>query len=241
MADRPENELREITLRNNRLTELPENIGNSRGLERLDVSGNRLRTLPDSLRELPNLRALNVANNPRLVALPTGLRLDTLDISGCEQLAELPDDLQVRLWVELAGTRLRKLPDGVRGARLLWRGVAIDARIALRPEKIRAADVLHERNIERRRVMLERMGYDLFLHEAAAEVIHRDRDRGGDRALLRVTLPGDEPLVCLCVRDPSTGRQYLLRVPPHLGTCHQAAAWIAGFDNPDDYHPLVET
>jgi hypothetical protein len=61
------------------------------------------------------------------------------------------------------------------------------------------------------------------------------------RQLLRVLLPNDEPLICLSVIDPSTGRQYILRVPPNMETCHQAAAWIAGFDNPDDYHPLVET
>jgi hypothetical protein len=59
--------------------------------------------------------------------------------------------------------------------------------------------------------------------------------------LLQVEIPDDEPLVCLSVRDPSTGRQYLLRVPPTIGRCDEAAAWIAGFDNPDDYHPIAET
>lgn len=32
-----------------------------------------------------------------------------------------------------------------------------------------------------------------------------------------------------------------LRAPPTMASCHQAAAWVAGFDNPDDYRPLVET
>ena len=40
---------------------------------------------------------------------------------------------------------------------------------------------------------------------------------------------------------PATGRRYVLRVPPQTRTCRQAAAWIAGFDNPDDYQPLAET
>jgi hypothetical protein len=97
------------------------------------------------------------------------------------------------------------------------------------------------RNAEVRRVMLERMGYERFLRDAGAKVLDRDTDAGGPRQLLRVPLPDDEPLVCLAVFDPSTGRRYLLRVPPRIRTCHQAAAWIAGFDNPENYQPVVET
>jgi hypothetical protein len=51
----------------------------------------------------------------------------------------------------------------------------------------------------------------------------------------------DEPLMCLAVKCPSTGRDYFLRVPPTMRTCHQAAVWIAGYDDPSDYKPLVET
>jgi hypothetical protein len=100
---------------------------------------------------------------------------------------------------------------------------------------------MQERNAELRRVMLERMGYEAFLADAEAEVLDQDRDPGGDRRLLRVTLTGDEDLVCVSVICPSTGRQYLIRVPPAITTCRAAVAWIAGFDNPDDYRPLVET
>ena len=101
--------------------------------------------------------------------------------------------------------------------------------------------MLGETNAELRRVLLERMGYERFLQEADAEVLDRDRDPGGERRLLKVPLRGDEDLVCLSVICPSTGRQYLLRVPPRLRNCRRAAAWIAGFDNPDDYRPIVET
>lgn len=45
-------------------------------------------------------------------------------------------------------------------------------------------------------------------------------------------------LECRC---PSTGRQYLLPVPPSIRTCHAAAAWMAGFENPHDYAPVLET
>jgi hypothetical protein len=30
-------------------------------------------------------------------------------------------------------------------------------------------------------------------------------------------------------------------VPPNMRTCHQAAAWIAGFDNPKDYRLVAES
>lgn len=47
--------------------------------------------------------------------------------------------------------------------------------------------------------------------------------------------------VCVSVQCPSTGRRYLIRVPPNTRTCHQAAAWIAGFDDPRKYNPIIET
>jgi hypothetical protein len=44
----------------------------------------------------------------------------------------------------------------------------------------------------------------------------------------------------LKVTCPSTGHIHILRVPPNMRSCRQAAAWIAGFNNPDDYNPLIE-
>lgn len=89
--------------------------------------------------------------------------------------------------------------------------------------------------------MIERMGYLRFAREAQARTLDADTDRGGPRALLSIDLNEDEPLVGLLCRCPSTGRQYLLRVPPTMTTCHQAAAWMAGFDDPSMYHPEIET
>jgi hypothetical protein len=102
-------------------------------------------------------------------------------------------------------------------------------------------DILAEENVEVRRMMLERMGYQRFFQSAGAEVRDQDTDPGGVRQLLVVPMPGDEQLVCLSVQDPSTGRRYLIRVPPWIRDCRQASAWIAGFDSSDDYHPMVET
>ncbi len=89
--------------------------------------------------------------------------------------------------------------------------------------------------------MLERFGTERFMKAAQAAVRDTDTDAGGKRELLSVPLPNDEPIVCVSVRCPSTGRHYLLRVPPEMQTCRQAVAWTAGFDNPEAYQPRVET
>jgi hypothetical protein len=73
-----------------------------------------------------------------------------------------------------------------------------------------------------------------------ATVFDRDTDRGGERTLV-VMIVNARPHRYLHCRCPSTRREYLLRVPSSVTTCRAAAAWLAGFDNPDDYHPLKET
>lgn len=207
----------------------------------LDIEGcTRLETLPE--RAALRIGRLNARGCTRLRALPDWLtELTQLDISGCARLDSLPAALHISSWLDLADTGIGWLPAAARGAQLRWRGVPVDARIIFHPHTITAAEVLAERNAERRRVLLERMGYERFLAEAEARTLATDRDPGGERRLLRVDLGSDEPLVCLSVFCPSTGRQYLIRVPPAMESCHQAAAWIAGYDNPADYVPLQET
>jgi hypothetical protein len=178
----------------------------------------------------------------QLRALPTWLTsLAQLDVRDCTNLRHLPEGLIVTSWIDVAGTHIRSVPDSMRGVQLRWRGVAVDARIAFSPELITAEEILAEPNAERRRVLLERMGYDTFLEHAQAETIDQDRDAGGMRRLLRVKMNNDEDLVCVTVLCPSTGRQYVLRVPPTVTTCHAAAAWVAGFDNANEYQPIIET
>ena len=168
-------------------------------------------------------------------------RLAQLDLRDCTNLRELPDGLLVTSWVDVAGTKIRALPESLKGIQLRWRGVTVDERVAFRPELITADEILAEPNAERRRVLLERMGYDTFLSHAKAETLDEDRDAGGVRRLLRVPMEQDEDLVCVSVICPSTGRQYVIRVPPSVTTCHQAVAWVAGFDDPDEYRPIAES
>jgi hypothetical protein len=178
----------------------------------------------------------------QLRTLPPWLtRLAQLDLRDCTNLRELPANLSISSWIDVAGTRIRALPPALKRVQLRWRGVTVDERIAFSPELITADEILAEPNAERRRVLLERMGYDSFLEHAQAKILDEDRDAGGPRRLLRVPMKDDEDLVCVSVLCPSTARQYVIRVPPTMQTCRQAVAWISGFDDPDLYRPLIET
>jgi hypothetical protein len=177
-----------------------------------------------------------------LTALPPWLRrVARLDVSGCVGIRSLPEGLEVASFVDVAGSGLTSLPRSLAGVELRWRGVRVDERVAFHPEAIDPSEVLAEPNAERRRVLLDRVGYDRFLEAVQPEVLDRDTDPGGPRALIRVAMTNDEPLVCLVVSCPSTARRYVLRVPPATTTCRQGAAWIAGFDDPNDYAPIIET
>jgi hypothetical protein len=168
-------------------------------------------------------------------------RLAQLDLAGCVQVREIPEGTSVNSWVDIGGTGITRLPRSLAGASLRWRGVPVDERIAFHPEQLTAKEALAEKNAEIRRVMIERIGYFRFAQEARAKVLDEDRDPGGVRQLLFIDLREDEPLVGLSCYCPSTARQYLIRVPPTMKTCHQAAAWMAGFDDPSLYRPQIET
>ena len=219
------------------LQALPENLD----VYFLDIAGcSRLKDWPRQA----NVRIgrLVMAGCTRLNSLPSWIKeLSQLDMADCENLRELPDDLRIASWLDIGGSGLTQLPKTLRSTPLRWRGVPVDERVAFRPETITVDEIFREQNTEKRRVLLERMGYEKFLSEARAMELDKDRDAGGMRRLLRVEFAGDEPLVCLNVFCPSTGRQYMLRVPPQMRHCHAAAAWIAGFDNPDEYQPIQET
>lgn len=207
----------------------------------LDISNcPQLRTWPS--RAALNVGRLRARNCTGITGLPPWItRLAQLDLSGCANVRELPAGLEISSWIDVAGTGICELPASCADAALRWRGIPIDARIAFRPEEITAAEILAEPNAELRRVKLERMGFERFLAEAQSETLDTDRDAGGERKLLRVALGEDEPLVCVSVFCPSTARQYIIRVPPTMQTCRQAVAWTAGFDDANDYRPLVET
>ena len=166
-------------------------------------------------------------------------QLAQLDVSGCRGIGALPPGLRISGWIDVAGSGISSLPHHS-GVPLRWRGVRVDERLAFRPQDLGSGEVLSTQNVELRRVMLERIGYERFLEEVGAQVLDHDTDAGGERLLVRVELPGDEDFVAVCFRCPSTLRRYTLRVPPTIRSGHAASAWLAGFDDPAQYRPVIE-
>jgi hypothetical protein len=219
------------------LTDLPEGLDvwflNTSGCTKLSGFPRRARIERGSLQ---------VNGCPQLTGLPEYVtELAALDVGNCPRITEFSTKLRVTSWVEIAGSGLTGLPPQLQSVGIRWRGVLIDHATAFCPALLKAKNVVRERNAERRRVMIERMGFSRFISEVGAETLNADQDPGGPRELLRVPMKGDEDIVCLSVNCPSTGRHYLLRVPPTMKTCSQAAAWMAGFDDPNLYLPVKET
>ncbi|MBD2523520.1 DUF6745 domain-containing protein [Nostoc sp. FACHB-133] len=171
--------------------------------------------------------------------LPENLTCESLDISDCVNLTTLPTGLHVTYWIELAGSGITSVSAG-HGFVWRWRGVEVTDKIAFESQSLTGQDILNIENVELRRVLIERLGYETFLQQVGGLIRDRDRDAGGERQLVYIPFEDDEPLMVLKVTCPSTGHIHILRVPPYMRSCHQAAAWIAGFNNPDDYHPAIE-
>lgn len=219
------------------LSALPEGLA----VNFLNLDGcTKLASWPESaVVEIGSIRARGCAALP---GLPNSLKnLTNLDLAGCRKISCLPGGLVLSGWLDLADTAMESLPASLQNVRLRWRGVEINSQIAFFPETLSTATILEEPNAEVRRVMLERRGLETFFKDADATILDQDTDAGGPRKLLKVPLPGDEDLVCVSLTCPSTGRNYVVRVPPGTKTCHAAVAWTAGFDDPSDYRPLVET
>lgn len=206
------------------------------------ISAERARQLILEHRAWDRMRVLghlNLRGESSLYNLPENLTCESLDISDCANLTTLPKGLHVTNWIELAGSGVTSLPVG-HGFLLRWRGVQVNDRIAFESQSITGQEILNTENVELRRVLIEHLGYETFLEQVGGLVRDRDLDAGGERQLVIVPFDDDEPLTLLKVICPSTGHLHILRVPPDVRSCHQAAAWVAGFDNPDDYHPLIE-
>ena len=96
-------------------------------------------------------------------------------------------------------------------------GVRVPAWLILYPDRLTAEAIEKEENAEVRRVMIERLGYERYILESGAELIHTD-DFG---ALYRKNLNDDEPLVMVHVLNATPEpdgsiKKYMLRVDPEL-------------------------
>jgi len=97
---------------------------------------------------------------------------------------------------------------------------------------------MQERNVERRRIIQERLGAERFLALVGGRKIHHNT-RG---ELLEVDLCDDPDEVArfVHVKDASTDREYYLRVPPNIQSVDAAVAWTFGLTT-TEYQPAKET
>lgn len=99
-----------------------------------------------------------------------------------------------------------------------WHGVRVLKDVIEHPERLHIADIETEENAEVRRVMIERMGWERFIREAALRPLHSD-DWG---TLYRKELAGDpEPLMLVKVTNSTAEpdgsyKDYILRVHHEL-------------------------
>jgi hypothetical protein len=112
-------------------------------------------------------------------------------------------------------------------------GIRVPARVVMKPEKLTVAEIVGERNLEVRRLMLEALGVERFFERAKMQQVRTD-EAG---TLWRADLPDDEALVLVEVENATverdgTRKRYLLRVPPIFGSGQDpprdAIAWTFG-------------
>jgi hypothetical protein len=128
-----------------------------------------------------------------------------------------------------------EFPDG--WAIYAWHGVCVPERVIMAPDELNRNDFFGAENVEARRVIQERMG-SRFVEEIGGRFIHG----GAQGVLYEVELPEDPERVARYVQvlDPSTGREYYLRVPPSIATAEAAVAWTFGLES-REYRPAQES
>lgn len=210
------------------LAELPEELH----CRELVLSGTSISSVPSSMRVRDRL---DLQDCIALRSLPEGLEVSSLNLRGCLGLEQLPPGLRAN-FLDLQGcTNLTSLPADL---------TVTIGRLSLR-------DCKQIRNIPASIGPLAQLDLagcsDIEALPPALEVTST-LDIGGTKISVipepsrhAQILEGDEDLLVVSVRCPSTGRQCLLRVPPTISTCHAAVAWTAGFDDPKRYVPAVET
>jgi hypothetical protein len=101
---------------------------------------------------------------------------------------------------------------------------------------ITVAEIDAAENETHRRDLIEvyRDGLVGYLRDSGTQAVHRD-DSG---ELLKRETPGD-PVVAVLVKCPSTGRNYVLRVPPAIKSAREAVAWTFGM-KAEEYQPISQ-
>lgn len=200
--------LQTLELTEDKLTTLPPEIGHLQKLQRLVLNKNLLVALPPEIGQLQNLQFLDLSEN-QLTALPPEIvqlqNLQKLNLHGTpiQDLSPLLNHpnpaLQVYCW-----------------------GVIVPRQYWAHPSQWKAEWLLTESNVEFRRIIIERIGYDRICQELQAIEL----DSWREYTLLKIAENVDvEPIYLLKMTCPSTGHIHALRVPPDLTSARDAIRW----------------
>ena len=145
-----------------------------------------------------------------------------------------------------------------------WHGTRVPWWVIEQPERITVGAIRQEANAEVRRVMMQRMGWDQFVRESGAEMVHADETgtlyrvqdtdediyvvsvlnstAEGDGSRKQYVLPVDPQLRPLPDGTWSADRQvaWLAQQLPQAPTAHNAVASTFGLRG-EAYQPCVET
>ncbi len=111
-----------------------------------------------------------------------------------------------------------------------------DYLLFIKGDKLTAREILSCRNVEIRSLLLNQFGHEKLIKELEGKIIHQD----GDSQLINLNLCNiTEPIRVVKVKDSTTKKYYILRVPPTVITCKQVIAWTFGLE--EEYNPTMET
>ena len=112
-----------------------------------------------------------------------------------------------------------------------------DYLLFLKGDQLSACEVLSYRNVEIRSLLLNQFGHERLINKLNGKIIHQE----GDSQLLNLNLGNViEPIRVVKVKDSTTKKYYILRVPHSVKTCAQAIAWTFGLEE-DEYNLIKET
>jgi leucine-rich repeat protein SHOC2 len=212
----------------NKITNLPNKIGELIKLQVLIAHNNEITNLPESIGDLGNLMLLRLHNN-KLSSLPhslTGLiNLRELSLSG-NPLNDL--------------TILQSLPSL---SKVVFLNAILPRRYWTKFNDWKAEWLMDEDNVEIRRALIEQLGYEQICDELTAINI----DTWCEYTLLKIDKVetiyeehgyepiGREPMLLLKMTCPSTGHIHILRVPPEMTSAEVAITWVNHGIHPDEF------
>ena len=129
------------------------------------------------------------------------------------------------------------------GGWAIWaiHGVCVPQRAVTKPQSLSIEEIVHEPDLNTRRAMLERFGYERFVQKAGLRPVQTD----SFGRLYRLDPRWNEPIALVEVQNSTpepngSHRRYFLCVPPTLRTAHEAVAWTFRL-GPREYRPDVES